>query len=161
MELEIREWCLYPPGYLTQGSQQEGSIHLHKIREEHDSPRHRVSKLKVHPTYKKDREDGILVEFSFSLQRHADLPHDLALASNSHYYHKPIPCNSKVSINTLSTTDKQESPRKSSHRSKLPEGTISYNNFSNRRKRYDIPTPRNHIIQGFTSKYNLNPWYGL
>ena len=57
------------------------------------------SRLKVHPTYEKDREDGILVEFSFSLQRHADLPHDLALASNSHYYHKPIPCNSKVSFN--------------------------------------------------------------
>ena len=47
------------------------------------------------------------------------------------------------------------------HRKNLPEGTISYNRFSNRRKRYDIPTSRNHVIQGLTSKYNLNLWRDL
>ena len=50
---------------------------------EKNATRHSLSQLKAHPTCKKNREGGILVEFSFSLQRHADLPHDLALVPSS------------------------------------------------------------------------------
>ena len=70
-------------------------------------------------------------------------------------------CNSKVSINTLSTADKQTiAPRPHTERIFQKEWH-PVTNFSNRRKRYDIPTSRNHIIQGLTSKYNLNLWHDL
>ena len=98
------------------------------IREKQNSPRHRFSKLKVHPNYEKDREDGILVEFSFSLQRHADLPYDLALASNSYQLSlNQFTAVTKLALNALSTSSKQQFVPKILTQMELPEGMISYN----------------------------------
>ena len=127
MELGIKDLCLYPPRYLTQGSQQESSIYFHGIQGKELNTT-QFSQLKIHPTYKKDREDGILVEFSFSLQRHADLPYNLALTYNSyHLSRNQFTAVAELALNALSISSKQQFVPKSSHRCKLSEGLISYN----------------------------------
>ena len=152
MELEIRGLCLYPPGYLTQSLQQEGSIHLHGIQEKQNSPRHRVSKLNVHPTYKKGRKDGILVEFSFSLRRPADLPYNLTLASNScQLSPNQFTAVAKLASNALSTSSKQSFAPKTSHRWNSQRNNIL--------KRTSLVEGRGMIYQllGITSSKDLRP----
>ena len=85
------------------------------------------SKLNVHRTYEKNRKDRILVEFSLNLQRRATFNTISQLLLIRTNYRKTIICNNKVSLNTPSTANKQTFTPKSSHRSKLSEELISYN----------------------------------
>ena len=163
VELPIGDYLFYIPKHTwLKVHNMGGSTCFRRIQERGNSTRHLFLKLNNYPTYKRNRKNGnpcgVLFKSSKTCESSIRSRNRIQLIQLSQ---SQFSTTIRLVSNTRSTSTINNSPQNPHTDENSQKNWYPITNFSSRRKRYNIPTPRNHIIQGFTSKSTLNLWYDL